>query len=117
VGYFATHYNMGHGGMVASKYAEDAFASFAGVPAVRGRAAIEAELARRIEAGASNLVIHDVRTIPLGDGLAADAGWYSVDTPDGAVEGAYMLLAEQAEDGSWMIKWHVSNGMPATDAM
>lgn len=114
VEYFQTHYNMGHGNMVASQvYADDAWVSFANAPAVTGTEAIGAELQARADAGGSNLVIHDVVTIPMGDGMAVDAGWYELDTPDGPVGGSYMLLAEQADDGSWKIKWHVSNGMPA----
>lgn len=114
VEYFQTHYNMGHGTMVGTQlYTDDAWASFANAPAVSGPAAIGAELQARADAGASNLVIHDVATIPMGDGMAVDAGWYEMDTADGPVGGSYILLAEQADDGSWKIKWQVSNGMPA----
>ena len=38
--YYATHYNMGHGDMVASRYAEDGMAAFANMPEAMGRAAI-----------------------------------------------------------------------------
>ena len=48
-GYYATHFNMGHGGMVASRYTEDAVAAVANMPLAVGRDAIEAQLTERIE--------------------------------------------------------------------
>jgi uncharacterized protein (TIGR02246 family) len=112
--YYATHWNMGHASMVADLYTDDAISSFSNGPIYEGRAAIEAATAERIESGAK-LTIHDVATMPLGEGWAADGGWYQLDGPDGTPvqTGAYMTILKQQEDGSWKIHRSLTNGQPA----
>jgi len=113
---YATHWNLGHPSMVADYYTEDASAALANNPMTHGREAISALMAERMEATPSQITLHDVRTVELGDGWALDAGWYQMDAPDdgGALQsGTYMVLAAQQDDDSWQIQWAVSNGQPA----
>ena len=112
--YYATHWNMGHASMVADLYTDDALQSSANGPVLEGRAAIETAMAERMESGAT-LTIHDVGTMPLGEGWAADGGWYAINGPDGtAVQmGSYVTILKQQEDGSWKIHRSVTNGQPA----
>jgi len=112
--YFATHWNMGHPAMVADMYTDDAMQSLSNGPILEGRAAIEAELAVRIEAGVK-ITIHDVATLPLGEGWAVDGGWYQVNAPDGGdvvQVGSYLNIMKQQADGSWRIHRSVSNAQP-----
>jgi len=113
--YFATHWNMGHASMVADTYTDDAMVSFASGPILSGRAAIEADIAARMEQP-SHITIHDVGTMPLGEGWAADGGWYEVNAPDGGAvvqRGSYLNLLRQQADGSWKIHRMLSNAQPA----
>jgi len=112
--YFATHWNMGHPSMVADVYTDDAVAAFAGSPMVEGRAGIEEALATRIESGVK-LSVHDVGTLPLGEGWVADGGWYQLDGPDGGgpvQAGSYITILRQQQDGSWKIHWMLTNAQP-----
>ncbi|HKJ02522.1 MAG TPA: DUF4440 domain-containing protein [Longimicrobiales bacterium] len=117
--YYATHWNMGHASMVADTYTDDAMESFADGPILHGRAAIEASIAARMESGAK-LTIHDVATMPLGDGWAADGGWYQVDAADGSGPvqmGAYLNVMKQQADGSWKVHRSVTNAQPWPSTM
>lgn len=112
--YFATHYNMGHASMVADLYTEDAMAAFSDGPVLSGGAAIEAALTAGMVPG-TQLAIHDVGTLPLGEGWAVDGGWYAVTASDGGAvvqSGAYLNLLRQEADGSWKIHRMVSNAQP-----
>lgn len=114
VDYFATHWNMGHASMVADLYTDDAMASFSNGPILQGRAAIEEAIAASLESGAQ-LTIHDVGTLPMGEGWAADGGWYQLDAPGGgdAVQrGSYLNILRQQADGSWKIHRMLSNAQP-----
>lgn len=114
---WAQHFNLGHASVVAGYYADDAKVSFTDRPLVTGKAAVEAELTELIAAGSPQITIHDVYTVDLGGGYAADMGWYELTaTADGqpvSRSGIYMVLNHQQPDGTWKIQWHVGNGRPA----
>ena len=108
-------YNAGHAAELAALYTDDAMAAFADGPWISGRSALQAQLQTNIETG-TIVTIHDVMTQPLGDGWAADAGWYQLNAADGGDPvryGNYMNLLRQQEDGTWKIHWMVTNGWPA----
>jgi uncharacterized protein (TIGR02246 family) len=114
---YETHFNLGHAGMVADLYTDDAIAALANRSAVEGRAAIEALMSERMAAGSPQIDLHDVGTWDLGEGWAVDGGWYSMTAtgPDGPVAtmGAYMSLVQQQADGTWKIHRVVTNSQPA----
>jgi uncharacterized protein (TIGR02246 family) len=111
-GYYATHFNMGHGDMVASRYAEDAVASFANLPLASGRAAIAEQLNARTAEGDPQITIHEVEAMDIGDGWTLGAGWYEISAATGNSDGAYMMLTRAGDDGNMQIHWAVSNGNP-----
>jgi uncharacterized protein (TIGR02246 family) len=114
--YYATHYSMGHGDMVASRYAENAVAAVANRPVAQGRAAIAADMNARIaEAGDSQLTIHEVMAQDMGDGWFVGAGWYEMATDAGDSSGAFVMLCRAGADGNMEIQWVVSNGQPVTE--
>lgn len=113
---WATHYNLGHASMVADYHTEDGFAAFSNGPVLNGRAAIEADLAARMESAPVDIEIYDIATTQLADGWALDAGWYELSAKEGGdvvQAGTYMALAREADDGTWQTHWFVSNGVPA----
>jgi hypothetical protein len=112
--YYATHFNMGHGDMVAGRYAEDGLAAFANLPVATGRAAIAEQLNARIAEGDDpQLTIHEVGAVDMGDGWTVGGGWYEMASSAGDVTGSYMMLCRAGEDGTMEIQWAVSNGNPA----
>ena len=117
MGYYATHFNMGHGGMVASRYAEDAIAAFAGQPKLEGRAAIEENMNARIdEAGNPQLTIHVVDAQEVGEEFVFGGGWYEMSADNtGNSAGAFLVLARRGEDGNLQIQWAASNGNPVIE--
>jgi len=111
---FVTQWNAGNASMVAALYTDDAMASFSNGPILRGRAAIEGAVATSLESGA-HLTIHDVGTLPMGEGWAADGGWYQLNAPGGGDEvqrGSYLNILRQQADGSWKIHRMLSNAQP-----
>ena len=112
--YYATHFNMGHGDMVASRYAEDAVAAFANMPMASGRAAIAEQLNARVADGNPQLTIHEVEAMDIGDGWFVGGGWYESSSASGDTSGAYILLARAGDDGNMQIHWVVTNGNPVT---
>ncbi len=114
--YYATHFNMGHGDMVASRYAGDAMAAIANQPVSIGRDAIAASLNARIEEGGGpQLAIHEVAAEDLGDGWVIGGGWYELAGDAGNSQGAFMMLCRSGADGNMEIHWVVSNGQPVTE--
>lgn len=113
MGYYATHFNMGHGGMVASRYTEDAVAALAGQPQLEGRASIEENLNARIEEmGNPQLTIHVVGANEVGDGFVFGGGWYELASDAGNSQGSFVVLARPGDDGNLQIQWAASNGLP-----
>ena len=116
MGYYATHFNMGHGGMVASRFTEDAVSALGGRGKLVGRAAIEEDLTARIdEMGNPQLTIHIVRGEEVGDDFVFGGGWYEVAADAGNSTGAFMILAKRGEDGNLQIQWAASNGLPVNE--
>jgi len=114
VAYYATHWNMGHGDMVASRYAEDAVAAFADMPQASGREAIAAQMNERIEGGNTpQLTIHEVAAEDIGGGYYIGGGWYEMVADAGNSVGAYIMLVRAGDDGTMQIQWAVSNAQPA----
>ena len=74
--------NLYHPSMVAYYYTEDTKVAFAGSPVATGGEAVAPELVELAESP-SQLTIHDVGTMELGEGWALDGGWYQMDAPDG----------------------------------
>lgn len=113
LGYYATHYNMGHGGMVASRYADDGVAAFANGPVAVGRAAIGENISAAIaELGNPQLTIHTVGADELGDGYVFGGGWYELSSDSGNSAGSFLVLARTGDDGNLQIQWATSNGLP-----
>ncbi|MGE0555076.1 MAG: SgcJ/EcaC family oxidoreductase [Gemmatimonadales bacterium] len=114
---YTEHYNAGHASAVAALFTEDAIAMFPDQPAAEGRAAIEAALTQAIAEGSPQVTIHDIATMPAGDDMAIDGGWYELvaTTPEGSATttGAYMLLVRKGADGAWLIHRMIANGRPA----
>ncbi len=115
----ASHFNMGHASVAAGYYTEDTITSSGDSPITVGREAVSAYLEGFLaESPGAHLTIHDVATIPLGEGWALDGGWFQLDASEGGdplAAGAFLLLCKQVEDGSWQIHWEVSNMQPLAD--
>ncbi len=114
---YETHFNLGHASMVADLFTEDGVAGYGNLPVRTGRAGIETTLNERL-AISPQIDLHDVGTIELGGGWALDGGWYELTATTEAgpanTQGGYLILARQAEDGTWKIHWAFSNSQPAT---
>ena len=116
MGYYGTHFNMGHPGMVASRYAEDAVAAISGRPKMVGRAAIEEDMSARMEAaGNPQLTIHVAGAQDLGDGYVFGGGWYETAADSGNQAGSFLVLARADDDGNMQIQWTISNGLPTNE--
>lgn len=116
MGYYGTHFNMGHAGMVASRYAEDAVAAISGRSKMVGRAAIEEDMSARMEAaGNPQLTIHVAGAQDLGDGYVFGGGWYETAADSGNQAGSFLVLARADDDGNMQIQWTISNGLPTNE--
>jgi ketosteroid isomerase-like protein len=112
--FYTRHFNMGHGDVVASRYAEDAVVTFADSPVVTGRAAVAEQLNQRIAAGETpQITIHEVEAMDIGDGWVLGGGWYELSSAAvGNSQGSWMNLARAGDDGAMQIHWAVTNGHP-----
>ena len=107
---------MGHAGMVASRYAEDAVAAISGRPKMVGRAAIEEDMSARMEAaGNPQLTIHVAGAQDLGDGYVFGGGWYETASDSGNQAGSFLVLARADDDGNMQIQWTISNGLSTNE--
>jgi len=113
---YETHFNLGHAPMVADLYTEDAVAMVSGMPAAEGSAAIEQNLARRIEAGAGNIDLQPIGFQVLRDDLVGSVGTLEIAMGEETRTGFYSALYERGADGAWKIKWALSS-LPPTDRM
>jgi len=107
-----THYNMGHGAMVADFHAPDGMFVPAGAPPVEGREAIAAYLTAQIESGSPSASIDTDETIVAGEWAVA-RGSYSVEaTPEGSEPitntGNWAGLFHNV-GGEWLIQGLMSN--------
>ena len=116
MGYYGTHFNMGHAGMVASRFAEDAVAAISGRSKMVGRAAIEEDMSARMEAaGNPQLTIHVAGAQDLGDGYVFGGGWYETASDSGNQAGSFLVLARADDDGNMQIQWTISNGLSTNE--
>lgn len=112
---YETHWNLQHPDMVADFYADDAWVAFANREPVEGRDAVAAALQERAAEMATEIDIHSVGTMDLGDGWALDGGWYELTAAEGGAlvqRGMYMNLVRRADDGTMKVQWSVANGQP-----
>ena len=106
---YETAWNAGDAAGVAALFAEDAWAAFANLPAVEGRAGVEQVMAQRVR---GEIDVHGVATADLGEGWQVDAGWYEITGDGDDVIGNYWLVTRAEGDGEPVIHWAVSNGRP-----
>ena len=87
--------------------------SFSNGPILNGGDAVVDNLMGRITEG-SQVDIHGVATMDLGDGWAADGGWYEI-MVDGAVvqRGFYLNIGRENDAGEWKTHWGLTNATPA----
>ncbi|MGK2962280.1 MAG: YybH family protein [Gemmatimonadaceae bacterium] len=112
---FTQAFGAGDWAGLAALYDEDAYGSWSGEGAHEGRSAIQTRFTNRYAGSTSQQIeIHDVSTLELAPGWALDGGWWVVTGATGAasLDGIYMHLMRQQEDGSWKIHWAVVNGGP-----
>ncbi|WP_419860102.1 hypothetical protein [Candidatus Palauibacter sp.] len=105
--YWQTHYNMGHGSMVASKFVEDGVLWGSSGAMLYGREAIGEGLQSRMDAGSSEIAIHPGAAMGFGDQVVA-RGHYVLTGGDARNSGYYIGVAENA-DGEWALKGMVAN--------
>ena len=105
--YWQTHYNMGHGSMVASKFAEGGLLWGSSGAMLYGREAIGEGLQSRFDAGSSEIAIHPGAAMGFGDQIVA-RGHYVLSGGDARNSGYYMGVAENV-DGEWALKGIVAN--------
>lgn len=114
---YVEHYNMGHASMVADLWGDDGVSMFFESPAASGRAAIEASIAEAMAEGSPQVTLASSETIMLGEGWALDRGSFTVEvTVEGQAltrSGTYMVLCQEADDGTWKLHWGLSNAVPA----
>ena len=105
--YWQTHYNMGHGSMVASKFVEDGVLWGSSGAMLYGREAIGEGLQSRMDAGSSEIAIHPGAAMGFGDQVVA-RGHYVLTGGDARNSGYYIGVAENV-DGEWALKGMVAN--------
>jgi len=110
--YTVTHFNMGHAGMVASRYAEDAIAMFSGAPALEGRAAIEAYMTGLTDQGAQ-LAVTPWAAAPVGDDLVTSIGTFTLTIGDQVSMGHFANLLRKMDDGTMQTVWVLTAVHPA----
>ena len=109
--YWQTHFNMGHGSMVASKFAEDGLLWGSSGAMLYGRDAVAEGLQGRIDAEGSQIAIHPGAAMGFGDQVVARGHYVLTGTVDGAEtrnSGYYLGVAENM-DGAWALKGMVAN--------
>ncbi|MBT3499687.1 MAG: SgcJ/EcaC family oxidoreductase [Gemmatimonadales bacterium] len=109
--YWATHYNMGHPGMVAGKYADEAWLLSSDGTLSEGSEAIETFLGSTAEMN-PQVVITPGEVRVFGD-QAVGVGMYEMTlSPEGAEPvsygGSYMTHNVKV-DGAWVIAGHIGN--------
>lgn len=112
---YETHWNLQHPDMVADFYTDDAWVSFANRAVVEGRDGVAAALQERATEMPTQIDIHSVGTMDLGDGWALDGGWYELTAAEGGAlvqTGMYMNLVRRMDDGTMKVHWSVANGQP-----
>ncbi len=111
--YFVTHYNMGHAGMVADTYSEDAVAMMPGERPREGRAAIEAGLQEMVDAGVTFTWFSGWSAHELEGGFVAGIGTYGTEGDEESGGGHFAALYAPTEDGGMMLHWLLMDAHPA----
>lgn len=111
--YFVTHYNMGHAGMVANTYTEDAVAMMPGERAREGRAAVEEGLQAMVDAGVTFSGISGWSAHELEGGHVVGIGTYGTEGAEGSAGGHFAALYAPGEDGGLMLHWFLMDAHPA----
>lgn len=110
--YYETHFNMGHGSMVADKFSEEALQWTGNGDMVFGREAIATSLTAQIDAMSPQISLTQDEVILFGDAAITRGSFSLTGTVDGesiANTGNYMSLSTRAEDGTWSLEGGVSN--------
>jgi len=110
--YFQTHFNMGHAGMVADRYAPDAVSMGAGQAAVTGREAIRANLEALASQGAQ-ISITPFAAGELDNGMIAAVGTYTMEIDGATVDGYYANLSRPSDEGTQQIVWSLTGVIPS----
>lgn len=102
---------------LAGMYTSDAVAAFSNTPVLQGRDSIQARFTQRYGTMTKpHIELHDVGTLDLSPDYAVDGGWYRLTgtTPQGKIQqgGIYFNLVQKQADGSWKLRWNLSNGQP-----
>jgi uncharacterized protein (TIGR02246 family) len=113
-------FNSGQAESLAKLFAEDAVYLPASGERVEGRKAIEQSLQATFNEGASDLKVEPRDTQQVGNAYY-DSGTYSFSAsgPQGqkqTVRGNYLVLIQQAADGSFQIKYQIANMVPVGGA-
>lgn len=110
---YARHFNLGHASMVADFFTEDGVAMYAESEPAVGREAITAALEARMATGSPQLTIHQTGVRALAGGAFVTTGWVEIEaTVDGQTvtrQGNYVTVNEPTDDGSFLIRWALSN--------
>lgn len=111
--YYVTHFNMGHASMVADTYTEDAVSMGSGDALRTGRAAAQERLQGMMDDGAQIKGVSVWSAQELDDGHVSGIGTFTLEGPDGDVEGHFAALYERGDDGTLMLKWLLTSNHPA----
>lgn len=113
---YEEHFNAGDAAAVAELFSEDAWAGFAGSPAVEGREAIQAQVQERLDMGSPQLTIHTIAVEDMGEGWHVAGGWYEMaitaESGQMAQGGNWMTVTRTNDSGEQEIAWFVSNAAP-----
>ena len=114
---FEDAYNSGNAAGVAALYTADAAVLPPDAARIDGREGIQAMWQSFLDAGVEDLALESVEIDAHGDS-ASEVGSFSITAPDGqggrvTVDGKYIVLWRQGEDGVWRIHRDIWNDNPA----
>ncbi len=112
--YFVTHLNMGHAGMVAETFTEDAVLMGSGSSLMEGRESVQGWLQSAVDGGVAlgDMTTWGART--LSDEYVAGIGTFSATSPAEATSGHFAALYRRAEDGTLLLHWLLTAERPAS---
>lgn len=105
VDYYMTHFNMGHGGMVADRYTEDAVVMGAGESINQGREAVAARLTEMTGAGAQIADISIWQAGELDDQHIGAIGTYTLEAGGETQNGHFISLYQRNDEGTPLLHW------------
>ena len=106
---FEEAFNAGKGAEVGAFYTEDAIAFPPGSPRVEGREAIGKLWQSVIDSGAKDLQLEALEVGEGPDKMAYEVGRVMLTTADGPVEGKYIVIWKQDNDGTWRLHRDIWN--------